>query len=110
MINDYIDYEGFFGGEGYKIDSIVDLDKHSSKGRAFDLNSVSEKVNREYFNGDMQKPSLHWSRSHTVAKFRHYLPGRDRVRISVALHVEIVPSFVVEFVMYHELLHRKHGA
>ncbi|MFC1713897.1 hypothetical protein ACFL6S_09520 [Candidatus Poribacteria bacterium] len=109
VINDYIESEGFCGAL-YEIDSMLDLDEYNSKGRAFDLNSVFKEINREYFNGDMQKPSLHWSRSHTIAKFGHYQPSRDRVMISVTLDDENVPSFVVEFVMYHELLHKKHGA
>ena len=108
VINNYVISEDFCGVL-YEIGSMVDQDEHSSRGGFFDLNSIFEKVNLEYFNGKLKKPSLHWSQTHTVSKFGHYQPSRDRVMISVTLDAENVPSFVVEFVMYHELLHKKHG-
>ena len=46
----------------------------------------------------------------TGTKFGHYRQHRDTVMLSVSLDTEGVPAHVVDFVMYHELLHKRHGA
>lgn len=109
LISSYVESESFCAVL-YELDSMAESTECDSKGRAFDLNRVFEKVNREYFDGKMEKPSCHWNQTLTLAKFGHYQPSRDRVMISVTLDDENIPTFVVEFVMYHELLHKKHGA
>jgi hypothetical protein len=109
VILGYVESESFCAVL-YELDSMAGLTECDSKGRVFDLNSVFDKVNREYFDGKMEKPLCHWNRTLTLAKFGHYQPSRDRVMISVTFDDENVPPFVVEFVMYHELLHKKRGA
>jgi len=109
VISDYVASEGFCAVL-YDLDAMAGVIECDAKGRVFDLDDVFEKVNREYFGGKMEKPLCHWNRTLTLAKFGHYQPSRDRVMISVTLDDENVPAFVVEFVMYHELLHKKHGA
>jgi predicted metal-dependent hydrolase len=66
-------------------------------------------VNAVYFEGRMPKPALVWNRTLTARKFGHYQPVRDTVMVSVSLDDPKVPAYVVDFVMYHELLHKKHG-
>ena len=46
----------------------------------------------------------------TASKFGHYQPSRDTVMLSVSLDDAKIPAYVVDFVMYHELLHKKHSA
>src|SRR5262249_17601343 len=58
----------------------------------------------------MSKPTLAWNRMLTARKFGHYQPGRDTIMISITLDDPEVPPFVLDFVMYHELLHKKHGS
>jgi hypothetical protein len=81
-----------------------------TRGRAHDLDESFARVNAVYFGGVMPKPTLVWNRTLTARKFGHYQPGRDTVMISVTLDDPGVPAFVVDFVMYHELLHKKHGS
>jgi hypothetical protein len=57
----------------------------------------------------MEKPTLQWNRLLTVAKMGHYQASRDTVMLSLSLDHPEVPQYVVDFVMYHELLHKKHG-
>ena len=57
----------------------------------------------------MPKPNLVWNRTLTGCKFGHYQPGTDTVMLSVSLDDPSVPASVVDYVMYHELLHKKHG-
>src|SRR5262249_55996835 len=79
-------------------------------GRAHDRNEIFARVNAAYFGGLMPRPTLAWNRTLTARKFGHYQPGRDTVMISVTLDAPDVPDYVVDFVMYHELLHKKHGS
>lgn len=81
-----------------------------TRGRAHDLEDSFARVNRTYFAGQMAKPTLTWNRTLTVRKFGHYQPSRDTVMLSATLDHPDVPAMVVDYVMYHELLHKKHGA
>jgi hypothetical protein len=81
-----------------------------SRGRAHDLNEIFARVNAAYFGGLMPKPTLTWNRTLTARKFGHYQPGRDTIMISITLDDHKVPAFALDFVMYHELLHKKHGS
>jgi hypothetical protein len=74
-----------------------------------DLAVVFERVNRRYFDGTQGRPRLTWSASFTHRKFGHYDLIRDTVMISRTLDDANVPEFVIDFVMYHELLHKKLG-
>jgi len=74
-----------------------------------DLRTSFDRANGRYFGGDLARPRLTWSHTFTGRKFGHYDPIRDTVMISSTLDHTDVPEFVVDFVMYHELLHKKLG-
>jgi hypothetical protein len=80
-----------------------------TRGRHYDLDEVFKRVNKVYFNGRMPRPRLTWNRTLTRSKMGHYQPGRDTVMISITLDNAAVPAYVIDFVMYHELLHKKLG-
>lgn len=84
-------------------------DSQSSRGQHFDLEVIFNKVNKTYFNGEMLKPNLIWNKTHTHRKFGHYQAASDTVMLSISLDRASIPSYVVEFVMYHELLHKQLG-
>jgi len=92
-----------------EIESFAALPARLPRGRAHDLDESFERVNTAYFGGRMPKPTLVWNCTPTVQKFGHYQPSRDTVMISVSLDDLKVPAHVIDFVMYHELLHKKHG-
>jgi hypothetical protein len=77
-------------------------------GMAHDLALAFGRVNEEYLGG-MDPPRLTWNRTFAGRKFGHYDPLRDTVMVSATLDRDSVPEFVVDFIMYHELLHKKHG-
>ncbi|KKL28646.1 hypothetical protein LCGC14_2373070, partial [marine sediment metagenome] len=52
-------------------------------------------------------PRLCWSRTFASQTFGHYDRVADTVMISASLDSRRVPLYVVDFVVYHELLHRK---
>lgn len=80
-----------------------------ARGAFHDLDDSFARVNAAYFAGAMPRPRLTWSRSFTGRKFGHYDWILDTVMVSRTLDGQKVPSFVVDFVMYHELLHKQHG-
>ena len=56
------------------------------------------------------RPRLTWSRVLTGRKFGHYDSIHDTVMVSDSLDNQEVPEYVVDYVVYRELLHKKHGA
>lgn len=74
-----------------------------------DLAAAFERVRVRYFDGALPRPRLTWSRTFTGRKFGHYDPMRDTVMISSTLDRGDVPGCVLDFVMYHELLHKQLG-
>jgi hypothetical protein len=80
-----------------------------TQGQHFDLQQVFERVNRAYFNGQLERPNLMWNKTLTHRKFGHYQVNSDTVMLSISLDKASTPAYVVEFVMYHELLHKQLG-
>jgi hypothetical protein len=93
----------------FEIESFAAATTQSARGHAHDLDESFARVNAAYFGSQMPKPKLVWNRTLTARKFGHYQPSRDTLMVSVSLDDARVPGFVVDFVMYHELLHKKHG-
>ncbi len=81
-----------------------------TKGAVHDLESSFNRVNQTYFSEQISKPHLVWNKRSTVRKFGHYQWDTDTVMVSRTLDQHRVPEFVVDYVMYHELLHKKLGA
>jgi hypothetical protein len=98
-----------FRGIATELDILVPADPSRSLGQHFDLEIIFDKVNRTYFEGRMAKPNLIWNKTLTHRKFGHYQAAKDTVMISISLDQASVPDYVVEFVMYHELLHKQLG-
>lgn len=92
-----------------ELDLMADTDAENARGKWHDLDELFHKVNREYFGGKMEKPRITWNRAFTTRKFGHYERSRDRIVLSISLDSDRVPAFVVEFVLYHELLHKQHS-
>ncbi len=80
-----------------------------TRGQVYDLEEVFQRVNREYFHSGLPRPRLTWSNGLTRRKFGHYQPSTDTVMVSLTLDGPGVPAQVVEFIMYHELLHKQLG-
>ncbi|MEH1779361.1 MAG: M48 family peptidase [Nostoc sp.] len=92
-----------------ELDLIAEVVAENPQGKFYNLNELFDKVNREYFAASLAKPRLAWSQINTYRKFGHYESARDRIVMSLTLDDAKVPGFVVEFVLYHELLHKYHG-
>jgi len=78
-------------------------------GIAYNLEDSYQRVNKEYFDGELSRPHLVWSSRLTYRKFGHYQWDIDTVMISRTLDNNRVPEYLLDYVMYHELLHKKMG-
>jgi hypothetical protein len=91
-----------------ELDLIAQVEAETAQGSCYDLDEMFATVDREYF-GNMLKPRLMWSGILSHRKLGHYERTRDRVVLSQVLDDRRIPRYVVEFVLYHELLHKHHG-
>lgn len=87
----------------------IPLDSYAA-GSMYHLGQIFDRVNQAYFEGRLARPHLVWSSRLTHRKFGHYQWDTDTVMVSSSLDQPSVPALAVEFVMYHELLHKKLGA
>jgi hypothetical protein len=92
-----------------EIDALEGVVEHTA-GVHHDLARSFDRVALRYFNGELSRPRLTWNRTLTGRKFGHYDPITNTVMVSCTLDDAEVGEFVVDFVMYHELLHKKLGA
>lgn len=79
-----------------------------SKGDVYDLEKMFESLNLEYFAKKLKKPTLSWSARKTFRRLGHYDAAHETIIISKTLDDKKVPEYVVEFVVYHEMLHIFH--
>lgn len=79
-----------------------------SVGRVYNLDKMFARLNRRYFGGELRKPALSWSLRRTKRILGHHDMVHDVIVISRSLDQADVPDFIVEYVLYHEMLHAKH--
>ena len=92
-----------------ELESYAETGDHSLPGCVHNLRDSFARVNAAYFGGSLAEPRLVWNGALTGRKFGHYRSSTDTLMLSLTLDASEVPSWVVDFVMYHELLHKKHG-
>lgn len=77
-------------------------------GDIYDLNAIFNRLNRQYFASNLRKPTLTWSVKKTYRVLGHYDATHDTIVISRSLDSGDVPPYVVDAVLFHEMLHIKH--
>jgi hypothetical protein len=82
----------------------------SSPGKVYDLAEMFSDLNARYFAGGLDCPLLSWSRRPTRRILGHHDHVHRAIIISRSLDKAAIPRFVVEYVLYHEMLHVKHPA
>jgi predicted metal-dependent hydrolase len=80
----------------------------TAKGEVYDLEEIFARLNRIYFQNRLPKPVLTWSAQKTFQRLGHHDATHDTIVISKSLDDRNVPEFVVDYVVYHEMLHVKH--
>lgn len=80
----------------------------TAKGLVYDLDRIFERLNLLYFDNRLQKPVLSWSPRRTYRILGHHDATHETIIISRSLDDRRVPLYVVEYVVYHEMLHMLH--
>ncbi len=80
----------------------------TSKGSVYDLDEIFATVNRDYFRDAIPKPVLTWSAKKTFRILGHHDATHETVAISKSLDSGDTPRYVVEYVVFHEMLHIAH--
>ncbi|MEW6116215.1 MAG: SprT-like domain-containing protein [Nitrospirota bacterium] len=80
-----------------------------TQGKHYDLLAVFEAINREYFDGGVSASITWGARSPRRAARRRtlgsYSSHSNLIRINPVLDKKTVPSYFIELVIYHEMLH-----
>jgi hypothetical protein len=77
----------------------------SPRGKQYDLEEIFEELNVRFFHGLMARPALGWSGRPSRTTLGHYDPSHNAIILSRLLDSPSVPRLVVEYVMFHEMLH-----
>ena len=80
----------------------------SPRGHHYHLEDLFDDLNRRFFHGLMGRPQLTWSRDHARNRLGHYDPAHNAIVISRVFDDPRIPRYVVEYILYHEMLHLKH--
>jgi len=75
------------------------------KGGHRDLRGVFDYVNSFYFSGRLKRPTLAWTSESPRKRLGFHFEALDLLAVNRVMDSERVPRHVLEFVMYHELLH-----
>lgn len=79
-----------------------------SKGSLYDLDEIFAKLNDLYFRNAIPKPVLTWSAKKTYRILGHHDATHGHITISRSLDTAMTPRYVVEYVVFHEMLHIAH--
>ncbi|MGI8669495.1 MAG: SprT-like domain-containing protein [Aridibacter sp.] len=107
-------YRDFLNKEAFQKKAIKHKRKTGRKvitspiGNVYNLENIFGKLNLVYFQNEIKKPKLSWSQRKTYRRLGHHDPVHNAIIISKSLDEKTVPKYVVECVVYHEMLHIKH--
>jgi predicted metal-dependent hydrolase len=79
-----------------------------ARGHFYDLDAIFEELNTRFFYGLLGRPRMSWSQTKTRRILGHYDPAHNAIIISRVFDHFAVPRYVLEYIVYHEMLHLKH--
>jgi hypothetical protein len=74
----------------------------------YHLEQVFEDLNQRFFHGLMGRPQMTWSNHHSRQSLGHYDPAHNTIVVSRVFDQPHVPLYVLEYLVYHEMLHLRH--
>jgi predicted metal-dependent hydrolase len=80
----------------------------SPRGRWQNLEERFERLNATYFAGTLERPRLTWSRTKSRRILGRYDATHSTIFVSLLFDSQHIPDFVLDYVLYHEMLHIKH--
>ena len=75
------------------------------EGRCHPLPEICRDVNRRFFNDQVEVRKIGWGIRRSWGRLGHYDPVHGTITLSPVLDSPDVPRFVVDFIVYHEMLH-----
>lgn len=78
-------------------------------GKNFDLAQIFDQVNQRCFSGKISSPQLRWSSRPNRNRMGSYDHRNDILMVNCALDRPDTPAYVIDFIIYHELLHKVLG-
>ena len=82
----------------------------SPQGQVHDLEEIFQDLNRRFFHGLLAQPRLSWSPRLSRRMLGHWDPAHNTIVISRIFDCPPKPRFLVEYILYHEMLHLKYPA
>lgn len=79
-----------------------------ARGHFYDLDMIFEELNSRFFHGLMARPRMSWSQARTRRILGHYDPAHNAIVISRIFDHPAIPRYVLEYIVYHEMLHLKY--
>jgi len=76
-----------------------------ARGHHHDLEEIFRELNQRFFHGLLPSSRLGWSHQYARRILGHYDSGHGTIIISRKLDSPSVPRYLVEYVVYHEILH-----
>lgn len=78
-----------------------------ARGRCYDLNEIFTRLNHRFFRGSLSAPRLGWSPQRSRTLLGHYDSAHHTITVSRALDSPKVPRYLVEYLVFHEMLHAR---
>lgn len=77
------------------------------RGRRFDLKEIFADLNRRFFAGEIEGVRIGWSPNRSRTMLGHYDSSHRTITITRWLDAARVPRYVVEYLVFHEMLHAR---
>jgi len=78
-----------------------------ARGRWHDLEETFRRLNQQFFKGELCATRLGWSLRKSRSTLGHYDAGHGIIVINRALDSPEAPAYLVEYLVFHEMLHMR---
>jgi hypothetical protein len=78
-----------------------------ARGRWHNLEEIFQRVNQEFFKGELSLTRLGWSLRKSRSILGHYDAGHGMIVINRALDSPQAPAHLLEYLVFHEMLHMR---
>jgi Protein of unknown function DUF45 len=82
--------------------------EHRPAGAHHDLTPLFDALNARYFRDSLLRPRLGWSSRSWRSQLGCFDPALNQIVLNRRLDRDVIPEYVVTYVLYHEMLHLKH--